>query len=79
MSLLDRLASRFSSASMQAGVKVHPHQFRHNFAHTWLDRGGAEGDLMQLAGWRSAQMLRRYGASAAASRARRSYDRVMGG
>ncbi len=69
MSLLDRLASRFSSASMQAGVKVHPHQFRHNFAHTWLDR----------AGWRSAQMLRRYGASAAASRARRSYDRVMGG
>lgn len=62
----------------QAGVKVHPHQFRHNFAHTWLDRGGAEGDLMQLAGWRSSQMLRRYGASAAASRARRSYDRVMG-
>jgi integrase/recombinase XerD len=62
----------------QAGVKVHPHQFRHNFAHTWLDRGGAEGDLMQLAGWRSAQMLRRYGASAAASRARRSYDRIMG-
>jgi integrase/recombinase XerD len=63
----------------QVGVRVHPHQFRHNFAHVWLDRGGAEGDLMQLAGWRSAQMLRRYGASAAASRARRSYDRVMGG
>jgi integrase/recombinase XerD len=62
----------------QAGMRVHPHQFRHSFAHTWLDRGGAEGDLMQLAGWRSAQMLRRYGASAAASRARRSYDRVMG-
>lgn len=61
----------------QAGVRVHPHKFRHHFSHTWLDRGGAEGDLMQLNGWRSAQMLRRYGASAASSRARRSYDRIM--
>ena len=32
----------------QAGVDVHPHQFRHGFAHHWLDHGGAEGDLMQL-------------------------------
>jgi hypothetical protein len=27
-------------------------------------RGGAEGDLMELNGWTSPQMLRRYGASA---------------
>jgi site-specific recombinase XerD len=61
----------------QAGVTVHPHKFRHHFSHTWLDRGGAEGDLMELNGWTSPQMLRRYGASARSARARRSYDRVM--
>jgi hypothetical protein len=25
---------------------VFPHRFRHHFSHTWLERGGAEGDLM---------------------------------
>ena len=34
---------------------------------------------MELNGWTSPQMLRRYGASAASARARRSYDRVMDG
>lgn len=63
------------------GFHVHPHLFRHTFAHNWLDAGGAEGDLMELAGWESPQMLRHYGASARAARARRAYDRieVMGG
>jgi integrase/recombinase XerD len=44
---------------------------------TSFDHGGAEGDLMELNGWSSPQMLRRYGASARAARARRSYDRIM--
>ncbi len=48
----------------QCGINVYPHRFRHHFSHTWLDRGGAEGDLMELNGWTSPQMLRRYGASA---------------
>ena len=61
----------------QAGVAVHPQRFRHHFSHTWLDRGGAEGDLMQLNGWSSPQMLTWYGASARGARARRSYDRIM--
>ena len=61
----------------QAGVVVFPHRFRHHFSHTWLDRGGPEGDLMELNGWSSPQMLRRYGASARSARARRSYDRIM--
>ena len=61
----------------QAAVAVHPHRFRHHFAHTWLDRGGPEGDLMELCGWSSPQMLRRYGASARSARARRTYDRIM--
>src|SRR5450756_236556 len=63
----------------RAGVGVYPHRFRHHFSHAWLDRGGAEGDLMELNGWVSPQMLTRYGASARGARARRSYDRVMTG
>lgn len=58
------------------GFKIHPHMFRHTLTHNWLDKGGAEGDLMELNGWTSAQMLRRYGASARSARARRAYDRI---
>jgi integrase len=36
----------------QCGIEVFPHRFRHHFSHTWPDRGGAEGDLMELSGWR---------------------------
>ena len=61
----------------QCGVTAYPHRFRHHFSHTWLDRGGAERDLMELNGWTSPQMLTRYGASARSARARRSYDRIM--
>ncbi|MEG8177459.1 tyrosine-type recombinase/integrase [Nocardia terpenica] len=61
----------------ECGVAVHPHKFRHHFSHTWLDNGGGEGDLMELNGWTSPQMLARYGASARNARARRTYDRIM--
>jgi len=61
----------------ECGVEAFPHRFRHHFSHTWLHRGGAEGDLMELNGWTSPQMLRRYGASARSARACRSYDRIM--
>jgi len=61
----------------ECGVRLHPHRFQHHFSHAWLERGGAEGDLMELNGWVSPQMLTRYGASARGARARRSYDRVM--
>jgi integrase len=52
---------------------LHPHQVRHTYAHQWLAAGGTEGDLMRLAGWKSRQMLARYGASAADERARLAY------
>lgn len=56
--------------------RVHPHRFRHTFAHQWLAAGGAEIDLMQLAGWHSRAMLGRYGASAAGERARLAHKRL---
>ncbi len=40
----------------QCGVNAWTHRFRHHFSHTWLDRGGAEGDLMELNGWSSPQI-----------------------
>ena len=60
--------------------KVHPHAFRHSWAHDWRLAGG-DSDLKRLAGWRSDAMLVRYGASAAdramqAARRLRRGDRV---
>jgi site-specific recombinase XerD len=61
----------------QAGVTdVRPHRFRHEAAHRALDGGMAEGDVQEIFGWQSPQMLARYGSSARAERARRTYRRV---
>ena len=65
---------RIARRGRQCGVDAWPHRFRRYFSGTWLDRGGAEGDLMELNGWSSPQMLRRYGASARSARARRTYN-----
>jgi site-specific recombinase XerD len=63
---------------VQAGIPgLHPHQVRHTFAHEWLVPGGAETDLMQIAGWKSRTMLQRYGASAADARAREAHTDVF--
>lgn len=59
-----------------AGIRLHPHMFRHTMAHRWQLSGGNEGDLMVLMGWSSGDMPRRYGRSAAAERARSSHARL---
>lgn len=62
---------------VRAGVgHVHLHQFRHSAAHAWLAGGGQETDLQRIMGWKSADMLRRYGASAADTRARDAHRRL---
>ena len=64
-----------------AGIKdrLHPHRFRHTFAHDFLISGGQERDLKRLAGWSSDTMLERYGASAADLRAREAAHRLRRG
>lgn len=77
---LSGVAQMFKRRGREAGLgdHVHPHLARHAFASHWLHAGGSELDLQQLAGWRSPQMLRRYGAAAAAERARDAYRRGFG-
>ncbi|MET9816566.1 tyrosine-type recombinase/integrase [Streptomyces sp. NPDC006355] len=60
----------------EAGIPpLHPHQFRHTFAHQWKLAGGSDDDLMRITGWSSREMIARYGASAGTERARIAHQR----
>ena len=64
----------------EAGIsRLHPHQLRPTAAHAWLAASGSEADAMRLFGWKSRQMLNRYGASNADKRARDAYRRLLPG
>ncbi len=57
-----------------AGIPhMHAHRLRHTLSHVWQREQGNESDLMAIMGWRSPEMLRRYGASAAAERAENTH------
>jgi len=81
----DRLARRGISQMVKrraaiVGLKIHPHQLRHSWADSYLSdgpdgQGGHELDAMRLGGWRSLDMVSRYGRSAAVNRALRNYRR----
>jgi integrase len=64
----------------QAGIeRLHPHVFRHTFAHMWRTGGGDDDSLMRLTGWRTRAMLHRYGASAADQRAIEAHRKLSPG
>lgn len=67
------LAQLVKRRGAEAGLTIHAHMFRHTMAHNFLADGGTEGDLMSLAGWRTPEMLRVYGRSGAAQRAREAH------
>lgn len=77
----DGVRERMKVRGAEAGIaeRLHPHRFRHTFAHDYLMAGGQERDLKRLAGWTSDVMLERYGASAADVRAREAAKRLRRG
>lgn len=76
----DGIRERMTALAARAGLDhLHPHQFRHTFAHDFLMAGGQERDLKRLAGWSSDTMLERYGASAADARAKAAAQRLKRG
>lgn len=76
----DGIRERMKVLGDRAGIEdLHPHRFRHTWAHDFLFNGGQERDLKRLAGWTSDVMLERYGASAADARAREAARRMRRG
>lgn len=71
--LYDALGKRAEVAGVQG---FHPHRMRHTAAHRWLAKGGSEGGLMSVAGWRSPQMLMRYTKAQASQRAAEEAKRL---
>lgn len=71
--LYDALNKRAEDAGVTG---FHPHRMRHTGAHRWLARGGSEGGLMAVAGWKSPQMLNRYTRAQASQRAAEEAERL---
>ena len=66
----DMIYTIMQDRAKEAGIQhLHPHMWRHTFAHMWLSAGGQTGDLMILGRWRSFHMANKYGRKLAYDRA----------
>lgn len=66
---LNRMVKRRAEQAGYDSAEVSPHSFCHTWAHDLLDAGVSGENVMAIRGWRSASMLRRYGADMASQRA----------
>lgn len=58
---------------------VHPHTFRHSFAHSLKGNGASDEDILRLGRWRDSKMVRKYGAALAQERAWETHRRLSPG
>lgn len=75
----DGVRQMLEKRAVQAGLgdlHIHPHLFRHTYAHLFLEAGGQESDLMAQAGWNSPAMARHYGKALREQRAREAAKRL---
>jgi site-specific recombinase XerD len=64
------IAQSIRDIGARAGIAdLHPHTLRHSWRHHAATEGMSREDMMQLGGWRSDAMLRRYASSTASARA----------
>ena len=75
----DSITQLFRRMSERAGLSevVGTHEFRRRFVDQWVTRGGADDDLMQIAGWKSPAMPARYRAAHRGTRAIEQYHKLF--
>jgi site-specific recombinase XerD len=71
-----QMLTRRAKAAGVDPAAVHPHAFRHAFAHSMKAADVSEEDLMALGGWRSPVVMRRYAAGHRADRALATHRRL---
>jgi integrase/recombinase XerC len=75
------IAQMLTSHAEQAGlgIHIHPHMFRHTFAHYWKQSEGKDEEVAELGDWQDPRMFRRYGKLLSEERAIAAHRRLSPG